>query len=203
MGKVKVKKQDTFIDMTAMSDVTVLLLCFFMLTATFLPLEPVQVLTPASVSEVKVPEYNSTTILVTPQGQVFMSIDRADKKAEVLDLMGKDYGITFNDQQRRAFVEDTHIGVPIGEMSNYLNKAQQDRNDIIKKMGIPTDSANNQLERWVKHARAVNKDEMTLAIKSDQTTPYPMIDNVMKTLVKLQENRYSLITTLKAMPEGL
>ena len=37
MGKTKVKKQSTFIDMTAMSDVTVLLLTFFMLTATFLP----------------------------------------------------------------------------------------------------------------------------------------------------------------------
>ena len=32
MGKVKVKKKSMFIDMTAMSDVTVLLLTFFMLT---------------------------------------------------------------------------------------------------------------------------------------------------------------------------
>ncbi len=35
MGRFKVKKQDTFIDMTPMSDVMVLLLTFFMLTATF------------------------------------------------------------------------------------------------------------------------------------------------------------------------
>lgn len=61
MGKIKVKKQSTFIDMTAMSDVTVLLLTFFMLTATFLPKEPVQVLTPASVSERKISEYNVLT----------------------------------------------------------------------------------------------------------------------------------------------
>ena len=33
MGRFKVKKQDTFIDMTPMSDVMVLLLTFFMLTA--------------------------------------------------------------------------------------------------------------------------------------------------------------------------
>ena len=31
----KIKKKSTFIDMTAMSDVTVLLLTFFMLTSTF------------------------------------------------------------------------------------------------------------------------------------------------------------------------
>ena len=43
MGKVKVKKQSTFIDMTAMSDVTVLLLTFFMLTSTFVQKEPITV----------------------------------------------------------------------------------------------------------------------------------------------------------------
>ncbi len=35
MGRAKIKKKSTFIDMTAMSDVTVLLLTFFMLTSTF------------------------------------------------------------------------------------------------------------------------------------------------------------------------
>ena len=34
MGRAKIKKKSTFIDMTAMSDVTVLLLTFFMLTFT-------------------------------------------------------------------------------------------------------------------------------------------------------------------------
>ena len=43
MGRVKIKKKSTFIDMTAMSDVTVLLLTFFMLTSTFVKPEPVKV----------------------------------------------------------------------------------------------------------------------------------------------------------------
>ena len=43
MGRFHVKKQDTFIDMTPMSDVMVLLLTFFMLTATFTKEEPVKV----------------------------------------------------------------------------------------------------------------------------------------------------------------
>ena len=58
MAKVKVKRKSTFIDMTAMSDVTVLLLTFFMLTSTFVKKEPVQVTTPGSVSEIKIPETN-------------------------------------------------------------------------------------------------------------------------------------------------
>ena len=56
MARVKVKKQSTFIDMTAMSDVTVLLLTFFMLTSTFIQKEPIQISTPASVMEIKIPE---------------------------------------------------------------------------------------------------------------------------------------------------
>ena len=48
MGRAQIKKKSTFIDMTAMSDVTVLLLTFFMLTSTFVKKEPVQVNTPAS-----------------------------------------------------------------------------------------------------------------------------------------------------------
>lgn len=39
MGRAKIKKKSTFIDMTAMSDVTVLLLTFFMLTSTFVKKE--------------------------------------------------------------------------------------------------------------------------------------------------------------------
>ena len=35
MSRAKIKKKNMFIDMTAMSDVTVLLLTFFMLTASF------------------------------------------------------------------------------------------------------------------------------------------------------------------------
>ena len=63
MGKVKVKKADVWIDMTPMSDVMVLLLTFFMLTSTFVKNEAVKVVTPGSVSEIKVPESNVLTVL--------------------------------------------------------------------------------------------------------------------------------------------
>ena len=65
MGKVKIKRKSTLIDMTAMSDVTVLLLTFFMLTSTFLQKEPTIVYTPSSISEEKVPVKDLVTILVS------------------------------------------------------------------------------------------------------------------------------------------
>ncbi|MDR0694773.1 MAG: biopolymer transporter ExbD, partial [Prevotellaceae bacterium] len=71
----KIKKKSTFIDMTAMSDVTVLLLTFFMLTSTFVQKEPVQVNPPQSVSEIKIPETNIVSVLIEPNGKVFMSLD--------------------------------------------------------------------------------------------------------------------------------
>lgn len=201
MGKTKVKKQNTFIDMTAMSDVTVLLLTFFMLTATFLPQEPVQVITPASVSEVKVPDYNSLTLLIDPQGRVFMSLDKDDDKRASLAKMAENYGLQFDNREIRTFVEETHVGVPMSQMKGFLGMTQDDRREAIKKMGIPTDSTNNQLALWVQAAVQVNPD-LRISIKADQTTPYPYVDKVMKTLVNIDQNRYNLITTLKGMPEG-
>lgn len=201
MGKTKVKKQSTFIDMTAMSDVTVLLLTFFMLTATFLPKEPIQVITPASVSEVKVPDHNSLTLLIDTHGRVFMNLDKPEDKKAVLARMGEDYGIKFTPKQIRSFLDQTHIGVPMGSMSTFLDLDLSDQDAEIKKLGIPTDSTNNQLARWVKAAKQANPD-LSISIKADQTTPFPFVDKVMKILVDIDENRYNLVTTLRGMPEG-
>ena len=89
MPKLIVKRKSTFIDMTAMSDVTVLLLTFFMLTSTFVQKEPVVVTTPASVSEIKIPETNILSILVDTDGKVFMSMDKQEDKANVLKSWDK------------------------------------------------------------------------------------------------------------------
>jgi len=206
MGKaVKAKKHSTFIDMTAMSDVTVLLLTFFMLTATFIPKEPVQVNSPRSVSETKVPEHNVLTILINTDGKVFLNFDENSSatKLEVLELMGQDYGITFNDKQKKAFLEQTHIGVPIGRMSEFLNIPLSGQDEEIKKFGVPLDSTNNQFKGWIKHARELVGDNLQIAIKADESTPYPLVEAVTKNLVKMKENRYHLLTSLRAAPSDI
>ncbi|MDH6354001.1 biopolymer transport protein ExbD [Dysgonomonas sp. PH5-45] len=211
MSKVKVKKQSTFIDMTAMSDVTVLLLTFFMLTATFLPKEPVQVITPASVSETKIPEANVMTILIDPKGRVFLNLNDPEHKEEVLKNIGKDYNLNFTKKQMDSFYNLTSIGVPIKSLvgsdgkPGFLDLTMIQQDEILKNSpGVPTDtilSANNQLAVWVKAARNVNEN-LQLAIKADQGTPYLTVKNVFSTLQDLKENRYSLVTTLRGMPEG-
>ena len=205
MSKVKSKKHDTFIDMTAMSDVTVLLLTFFMLTATFIPKEPVQVLTPSSVSETKIPESNVMTILIDTKGQVFINLDRTEDKRNVLKSIGEQYNIQFTEKQARAFENQTHIGMPIGRLQAFLDLPLNEQDDLVKKFGIPTDTIlgpNNQLAIWIKTATDLN-ESMTIAIKADQTTSYPLVKKVISTLQDLKKNRYSLVTSLKGMPPGI
>jgi biopolymer transport protein ExbD len=197
MSKVKTKKHSTFIDMTAMSDVTVLLLTFFMLTANFIPKEPVQLVTPGSISEAKIPEANILTVLVDPTGRVYLTLDRKDNKLAVLRDMGKAYGITFTPEQELSFVNQPIIGMPMAAMPEFLNRRLEDQDKILKQYSVPADSTNNQFKQWVQYAVAANKD-LSIAIKADETTPYPLIDDVLATLQDLKQYRYHLITKLDA-----
>ena len=201
MGRAKIKKKSTFIDMTAMSDVTVLLLTFFMLTSTFVKKEPVQVTTPASVSEIKIPESNILSILVDPNGKIFMSLDKQSDMIEVLENMGKEYGVTFTPEQEQKFAISSTFGVPMKSMKTFLDLPTDQQDAVLKNEGIPCDSIDNQFKAWVRNARAVNSD-LRIAIKADQNTPYAVIKNVMNSLQDLRENRYNLITSLKTTSEN-
>ena len=195
MARVKVKKQSTFIEM---SDVTVLLLTFFMLTSTFIQKEPIQVSTPASVMEIKIPETDILQILVDNDGKVFMSMDKQEDRVAVLEKMGEEYGITFTPEEVNKFRLAPSFGVPIGQMRSFLALPEDEQDKILKDYGIPTDSTDNQLKSWVKNARLQNRD-LRIAIKADQATPYPIINTIMTSLQDIREDRYNLITTLKVV----
>lgn len=200
MGRAKIKKKSTFIDMTAMSDVTVLLLTFFMLTSTFVKKEPVQVTTPASVSEIKIPEKNILSILVDPDGKIFMSMDKQSGSTNI-ERMGEEYGVTFTPEQEKTFALSSTFGVPMKSMKTFLDLPSEKQDAILKNEGIPCDSIDNQFKAWVRNARAVNSD-LRIAIKADQATPYAVIKKVMNSLQDLRENRYNLITSLKTTSEN-
>ena len=188
MGRAKIKKKSTFIDMTAMSDVTVLLLTFFMLTSTFVKKEPVQVFTQDSVSVLQ--------ILVDPEGKIFMSLDKQPDMKAVLEKMGEEYGVDFTPEQEKKFVTASTFGVPMRSMQKYLDLPSDQQDKLLKNEGIPCDSTDNQFKSWVRSARQVNPD-LRIAIKADASTPYAVIKNVMSSLQDLRENRYNLITSLK------
>jgi len=202
MPKVKVKRKSTRIDMTAMSDVTVLLLTFFMLTSTFIQKEPVMVTTPSSVSEIKIPEVNMLQVLVDPHGRVFLSLDKQEDRVAVLRAMGEEYSIEFTPEEINKFKLATSFGVPIQQMKSFLALNSEEQDKVLITKGIPCDSTNNQFKSWVSQARRQNND-LRIAIKADQATPYPMIKNVMSSLQEIRENRYNLITSLKTVPADM
>lgn len=181
-----------------MSDVTVLLLTFFMLTSTFIQKEPVTVTTPGSVSEIKIPESDILQILVDPQGKVFMTLDKQEDRVEVLKKVGEEYGITFTPEEINKFRLANSFGVPISQMKAFLALSEDEQDATLKELGIPTDSTDNQFKVWVKSAREQNRN-LRIAIKADQTTPYPEIKTIMTSLQDIRENRYNLITSLKVV----
>jgi len=199
MPKVKIPRKSTWQDMTAMCDVAFLLLTFFMLTSNFTSQEPVLVATPSSISEIKIPETNIARILVDPGGKIFYSLDGQENRIGLLKKMGEKYNITFTDQECKEFSTINSFGVPISLMKNYLALKPDQRELKDNLIGIPADSTDNQLRFWIGFSRQVNS-KIVIAIKADQSTPYPVVKKVFSTLQDLKENRFNLITALEQNP---
>ncbi|MBQ9637543.1 MAG: biopolymer transporter ExbD [Prevotella sp.] len=202
MGKVKIKKQDVWIDMTPMSDVMVLLLTFFMMTSTFVKNEPAKVLTPSSVSEIKVPETNALTILVDSVGKIYMGMDNQAQITEALSEMTGMFGVSLTPQQQANFLQDAMWGVPMSTLSEYLSHDINEMNKLIKSdgAGIPLDSidgAESEFQHWVKACKNAN-DDLKICIKADSRTPYKTVKLIMNELRAINENRYQLVTQLKS-----
>ena len=226
MGKVKIKKKETRIDMTAMSDVTVLLLTFFMLTSTFLQKEPVTVITPPSVSEEKVPDANLLSVLVSPEGKVFLEVlgskDSTMKsetvRADLLKNMVAEYkrthpsaNLSFTNKEIETFSKLNAFGVPITKMKEWLNLEPDQRDKALESgPGVPIsmneDPNNpNEFQMWIRAAyNSVNpelQESMVkgrcIAIKADQTTPYSVVNVVMDNLQTMKMNKFTLMTALK------
>ena len=210
MGKVKVKKSDVWIDMTPMSDVMTLLLTFFMLTSTFVKNEPVKVMTPGSISEIKVPENGVLTILISPEkdatgkptgeGQVFMSIDNTEQLGNTLSDMAGRFNVQLTPKQVETFKTESMFGVPMTKLSAYLQQPSANRTKMIVTEGIPLDSiagGMSEFQNWVDAARTVN-DEIKIALKADAKTPYKTIKKVMNELQDMDESHYYMISQLDA-----
>lgn len=204
MGKVKIKKNDIWIDMTPMSDVMVLLLTFFMLTSTFVKNDPVKVVTPGSVSEIKVPEKDVLNIHVAKDGKVFLTIDNANDMISIVQAMTGRFGVELTGTQMETLKKHSMLGVSMEKLGAYLSLPEDQLAKAIQEEGIPTDSIDDgtgkkdksEFQLWVSEARNTNSN-IKIAIKADQDTPYSAIKTVMSELQDMSENRYYLITSFK------
>ncbi|MEC3880737.1 ExbD/TolR family protein [Parapedobacter sp. 10938] len=204
MPRAKVKRTSTTIDMTAMCDVSFLLLTFFILTATARQPDPLEVDTPASVTQVKVPDENLGIISVGDGGKIFFGVKGRDVKIRMLELMQEKYSVPFTAEEKERFSIMESFGVPIGNLKEIINMDANDRARPGLQPGIPADTTeelSNQLFHWIYSARIATKElkdqEMRLSIKGDADEKYPAIKQVIDILQSQKVNKFSLITALR------
>ncbi|MDR3610220.1 MAG: biopolymer transporter ExbD [Ignavibacteriaceae bacterium] len=199
MPKIKVPRKSTNIDMTAMCDVSFLLLTFFMLTTKFKADEPVIVQTPKSISEIKLPDNDIMSITVTKEGKVFYGVDGKFNREKLLQKISSKYNISFTEEEQYAFSLTTAFGVPITKLKTFLDMSAEDRKNAVQP-GIPIDSTNNELGVWIINGRLANPN-YRIAIRGDGDCPYPVIKQVIATLQSWHVNKFNLITNLEVRPK--
>lgn len=195
MGKVKVHRTSPSLDMTPMVDLAFLLVTFFMLTTKFAPEEPVAVDTPSSISEIKLPEVDILTITIAKTGEVFFNLDGKYTRQTLIQKMGEKYGVPFTPDQIARFSVLPSFGLPIASLPQYIDMGPDERK-LVKQSGIPVDSAHNELADWIVMAR-ISNPKLRIAIKGDSDSNYPVVEDVINTLVDRKVTRFNLITNLE------
>ena len=192
-------KKSTSIDMTAMCDVSFLLLTFFILTATAKAPEVLPVDTPQSTVQTKLPTDNLATITIG-KGKVFFDIKGKEVRKKTLELMGQKYELEFSDDDTNKFALMESFGVPLQNLKQILDMKASDRAKAGQP-GIPKDSLDNQLKEWLLNSRRANIDinnkELEIAIKGDAKEEYATIKQVMDILQEQKINNFSLVTGLR------
>ena len=195
MARVKPKRHNIRVDMTAMTDVSFLLLTFFILTAQFAKPDIETVTTPSSISEKLLPDASLMTVLSTTDGKFYFTpVENGTERMALLDKMGAKYGMKFTDAEKVAFTKVQSVGVPMNQLKGYLNLSDDDRKAFKSQTGIPLDSTNKQLIDWVEQSLAVNPD-YKLAIKGDVETKYPKVKALFEGLRDIDFLKFWLITS--------
>ena len=203
MPKVKIPRKSTLIDMTAMCDVSFLLLTFFMLTTQFKPDEPVVVDTPASISETKLMDDGVITLTMTKEGKIFFSMPGQNTRTAILEDMSQRYKVPFTDEQIKTFAKMESFGVPVAQLPALLDLTPEQRK-TFDQPGIPMDTSKNELVGWVEAsmiAYSAEKDEKPkIAIKGDGKAEYPSVKKLIDALQAKNFNTFYFITDLEANP---
>ncbi|HLK29438.1 MAG TPA: biopolymer transporter ExbD [Puia sp.] len=207
MGRAKLPRKSTNIDMTAMCDVAFLLLSFFILATKFKPPETLTVETPNSVSSKVAPEKDVVLVTIDKDGKVYFSVsdNNSAQKADIIDEVNtsKNLGLTAAEKQNFSKNPSAYIGVPFSQLKSYLGKSADELKGI-KLPGIPVlDSNNNEMIEWVHAATAAFQGtHMNLLLKGDDAAKYPSFKGVTDAFKKNDQMKFQMITNPVAVPPG-
>ncbi len=209
MGRAKLPRKSTNIDMTAMCDVAFLLLSFFILATKFKPPEALHVETPNSVSSKIAPEKDVVMITIDKDGKVYLSVSDANptQKAEMIDEVNtsKNLGLTATEKANFSKNASAYIGVPFTQLKSYLSKTPDEQKGIVL-AGIPVrDSTDNQMTEWIHAAAAAffqDGKKMNILLKGDDAAKYPSFKGVTDALKKNDQMKFQMVTNPVAVPPG-
>ena len=199
MARPRIKRQAGAVDMTAMCDVSFLLLNFFVMTSTAIVPDPVDIKLPTSTYEIKVPDTDLSILTLGKEGQVFYETIGQDIKIATLEKMGEQYNIEFTPEEKKRFSVIAGFGVPIQSLKQYIALDTDGRKKSGLDVGIPTDSTNNQLSSWLLNSRKavaeLHSTSMRVSIKGDEGQPYPQFKKIVDILQDQKINKFSLVTS--------
>ncbi len=205
MGRAKIPRKSTNIDMTAMCDVAFLLLSFFILATKQKPPEAVTVKAPTAVSAEVAAEKAIVTTL-TKDGKVFLMLGEDTKRMKILENVNTNKGLGLSPDELKKLGNMPFIGVPFGSIKALLNREGTVPADQMP--GIPiTDSANNELADWYAaiipaYDGNISKINEILLLKGDGESKYPAYKNVKFALKKNSLYKFRIITSSESTPIG-
>ena len=200
MGRAKLPRKSTNIDMTAMCDVAFLLLSFFILTTKFKPSEAIAVETPSSVSSKVAPNKDFVLVTIDKDGKVFLTIDDKQKREAIANSLNatKNLGIDV-----AAFKSASFVGAPFSGLKTFLSLSEENRKgDQLP--GIPCkDSTDNELIVWMQVVNeAYAGAKMDLLLKGDNVAKYPAFKNVLTAFKRNNIQKFQMVTNPENAPAG-
>ena len=123
-------------------------------------------------------------------------------KGDVLDELGKERNISFSAQDKQNFINAQFIGTPISQL-NQFDQLKPEQVKGANLVGIPVDSANNELAAWISAAKNARMGEtLNYLVKGDDASKYETFEKVIEAFKRNDEYKYNLVTSAESIPEG-
>lgn len=187
--KRDIKKPTIRIDMTPLVDVIMLLLTFFMLTATFKAAESeaVEVSIPQTLytDTNKVPERDVMTVSVTSKGDIFLDVDNYNIRKEVF---GDPFaiGLYHPDSTTTSEIESTG---KVGDKDVKRTIVKLDKQQFEDKI--------RALKQGLRKVYDNPKAEFKVILKGDKDANYGDIEDLITSFNETNTKVFSLVTMIK------